>query len=489
MKETVAPENFILDNKFHSFKIEEDGEIVDVETKAGKGLANSAMTGTLNITKKSADGVIEGWKFRITSVDVPTLPEGVSYDETFTTDAEGKISVTLRIGTYKVEEVTTGVTGYLFPDAKDIEIKWNEDTDTEMENTPYGKIVLNKVDEFNTITYVAGAVYAVYKDVNENKTYEEDIDTFVSNLNEVEEGVYVLDKAEYGNYLVKEVKAPKGYLVDKNYYPISIGEAGAEVPVFNEKEKDTDAPIFVETPITGNVEITKVDEDYPDEKLSGAEFTIFEKDKKTEVGKLTEVEKGVYRYEGLRYGEYYLQETKAPKYFIRDVNFYYFEIVNNGETVTIANDELGKGTFINSPEAGEIKIVKTSYNNKVDGFTFEIKGTAYTGQEYCEQFITDKNGIISVKGLRAGRYTIHEVRNEATKGYILPADEELTIERLGDVAVANMYNGDNPKTGVLGDDNVLPIATFAAFVGTGIILITPTAKRKRKYRVIRTHKK
>ena len=489
LKETVAPENFILDNKFHSFKIEEDGEIVDVETKAGKGLANSAMTGTLNITKKSADGVIEGWKFRITSVDVPTLPEGVSYDETFTTDAEGKISVTLRIGTYKVEEVTTGVTGYLFPDAKDIEIKWNENTDAEMENTPYGKIVLNKVDEFNTITYVAGAVYAVYKDVNENKTYEEDIDTFVSNLNEVEKGVYVLDKAEYGNYLVKEVKAPKGYLVDKNYYPITIGEAGAEVPVFNEKEKDTDVPIFVETPITGNVEITKVDEDYPDEKLSGAEFTIFEKDKKTEVGKLTEVEKGVYRYEGLRYGEYYLQETKAPKYFIRDVNFYYFEIVNNGETVTIANDELGKGTFINSPEAGEIKIVKTSYNNKVDGFTFEIKGTAYTGQEYCEQFITDKNGIISVKGLRAGRYTIHEVRNEATKGYILPADEELTIERLGDVAVANMYNGDNPKTGVLGDDNVLPIATFAAFVGTGIILITPTAKRKRKYRVIRTHKK
>ena len=489
LKETKAPENFVLDEDFHAFSITEDGKIVDVETKAGKGLENSAMTGTLNITKKSADGVLEGWKFRITSIDVPTLPEGVSYDETFTTDAEGKISVTLRIGTYKVEEVTTGVTGYLFPDAKDIEIKWNEDTDTEMENTPYGKIVLNKVDEFNTITYVAGAVYAVYKDVNENKTYEEDIDTFVSNLNEVEEGVYVLDKAEYGNYLVKEVKAPKGYLVDKNYYPISIGEAGAEVPVFNEKEKDTDAPIFVETPITGNVEITKVDEDYPDEKLSGAEFTIFEKDKKTEVGKLTEVEKGVYRYEGLRYGEYYLQETKAPKYFIRDVNFYYFEIVNNGETVTIANDELGKGTFINSPEAGEIKIVKTSYNNKVDGFTFEIKGTAYTGQEYCEQFITDKNGIISVKGLRAGRYTIHEVRNEATKGYILPADEELTIERLGDVAVANMYNGDNPKTGVLGDDNVLPIATFAAFVGTGIILITPTAKRKRKYRVIRTHKK
>ena len=489
LKETVAPENFILDKEFHAFSITEDGEIVDVETEAGKGLANSAMTGTLNITKKSADSVIEGWKFRITSVDVPTLPEGVSYDETFTTDAEGKISFTLRIGTYKVEEVTTGVTGYLFPDAKDIEIKWNEDTDTEMENTPYGKIVLNKVDEFNTITYVAGAVYAVYKDVNGNKTYEEEIDTFVSNLNEVKKGVYVLDKAEYGNYLVKEVKAPKGYLVDKNYYPISIGEAGAEVPVFNEKEKDTDAPIFVETPITGNVEITKVDEDYPDEKLSGAEFTIFEKDKKTEVGKLTEVEKGVYRYEGLRYGEYYLQETKAPKYFIRDVNFYYFEIVNNGETVTISNDELGKGTFINSPEAGEIKIVKTSYNNKVDGFTFEIKGTAYTGQEYCEQFITDKNGIISVKGLRAGRYTIHEVRNEATKGYILPADEVLTIERLGDVAVANMYNGDNPKTGVLGDDNVLPIATFAAFVGTGIILITPTAKRKRKYRVIRTHKK
>ena len=43
-------------------------------------------------------------------------------------------------------------------------------------------------------------------------------------------------------------------------------------------------------------------------------------------GYLQKIAKGVYRYEGLRYGEYYLQETKAPKYFIRDVNFITNEI-------------------------------------------------------------------------------------------------------------------------------------------------------------------
>lgn len=92
--------------------------------------------------------------------------------------------------------------------------------------------------------------------------------------------------------------------------------------------------------------------------MTGAIFTVYKSDKKTVVGTLKETETGVYSLEGLVYGEYYVQETKAPEYFVRDVNFYYFEIVNDGETVEVSNDELGKGTFINSPAKGEIKIVK-----------------------------------------------------------------------------------------------------------------------------------
>ena len=98
---------------------------------------------------------------------------------------------------------------------------------------------------------------------------------------------------------------------------------------------------FVNKVIVGNVTLTKVDEDYPENKLTGAVFTVYKSDKKTVVGTMKEIETGVYQLEGLAYGEYYVQETKAPKYFVRDVNFYYFQIVNDGETVEVSNDELG----------------------------------------------------------------------------------------------------------------------------------------------------
>ena len=388
--------------------------------------------------------------------------------------------VDLPTGTYTVTEHNKNKAYLMENEVQTITVKDEQTSRLSFTNRAIkGSVHTTKIDADYPDVKLSGAIFTVYK--AEGNGYVE-----IGTLDEIEQGEYQLDNLYYGDYKLVETKAPTNYVRDTKEYKFSIGENsdGAVINIETNVGKG-----FENQPYRGTVRVTKIDKDYPENKLTGAEFTIFAKDKKTEVGKLTEVEKGVYRYEGLRYGEYYLQETKAPEYFIRDINFYYFEIVNNGETVTIANDELGKGTFINSPEEGEIKIVKTSYNNKVDGFTFEIKGTAYTGQEYCEQFITDKNGIISVKGLRAGHYTIHEVRNEATKGYILPDDEELTIEHLGDVAVANMYNGDNPNTGIIGDDNVLPIATFAALVGTGAILIVPTTRRKRKYKVIGTHKK
>ena len=81
------------------------------------------------------------------------------------------------------------------------------------------------------------------------------------------------------------------------------------------------------------------------------------------------------------------------------MNFYYFEIVNNGETVTVSNEEIGKGTFINSPQKGEIKIIKTSYDNEVEGIKFKVTGTEFVGNKPYEQtFVTDENGdVITVR--------------------------------------------------------------------------------------------
>lgn len=286
-------------------------------------------------------------------------------------------------------------------------------------------------------------------------------------------GKFELTELPTGKYTITEINNAEGYLPKTQVKTITV-------------TKDATASAeFVNKVIVGNVTLTKVDEDYPENKLTGAVFTVYKSDKKTVVGTMKETETGVYSLEGLVYGEYYVQETKAPEYFVRDVNFYYFQIVNDGETVEVSNDELGKGTFINSPQKGEIKIVKTSYDNKVEGFKFEVSGTTYTGQTFSKIYTTDKNGIIRINDLRAGEYTIHEVKDEASAGYLLPEDKQLTIDRDGAMLVANMHNSklpDNPPTGASEDSftQTAVIIISMVMMSAAVVLVFPLSKRKRK---------
>ena len=286
-------------------------------------------------------------------------------------------------------------------------------------------------------------------------------------------GKFELTELPTGKYTITEINNAEGYLPKTQVKTITV-------------TKDATASAeFVNKVIVGNVTLTKVDEDYPENKLTGAVFTVYKSDKKTVVGTLKETETGVYSLEGLVYGEYYVQETKAPEYFVRDVNFYYFQIVNDGETVEVSNDELGKGTFINSPQKGEIKIVKTSYDNKVEGIHFEVTGKTYTGQTFKKTYTTDKNGIIRIKDLRAGEYTIHEVKDSASAGYLLPEDKQLTIDRDGAKLVAEMHNSkipDNPPTGASEDSftQTAVIIISMVMMSAAVVLAFPLSKRKRK---------
>lgn len=286
-------------------------------------------------------------------------------------------------------------------------------------------------------------------------------------------GKFELTELPTGKYTITEINNAEGYLPKTQVKTITV------------TKNATASAEFVNKVIVGNVTLTKVDEDYPENKLTGAVFTVYKSDKKTVVGTMKETETGVYSLEGLVYGEYYVQETKAPEYFVRDVNFYYFQIVNDGETVEVSNDELGKGTFINSPQKGEIKIVKTSYDNKVEGIHFEVTGKTYTGQTFKKTYTTDKNGIIRINDLRAGEYTIHEVKDSASAGYLLPEDKQLTIDRDGAMLVANMHNSkipDNPPTGASEDSftQTAVIIISMVMMSAAVVLVFPLSKRKRK---------
>ena len=339
---------------------------------------------------------------------------------------------------------------------------------------PNGLTTAQKAElEKNVYFTIKNADGAYLKAVSKNGKY-------VYNGSQTAEARFMLTNSKFeltelptGKYTITEINNAEGYLPKTQVKTITV-------------TKDATASAeFVNKVIVGNVTLTKVDEDYPENKLTGAVFTVYKSDKKTVVGTLKETETGVYSLEGLVYGEYYVQETKAPEYFVRDVNFYYFQIVNDGETVEVSNDELGKGTFINSPQKGEIKIVKTSYDNKVEGIHFEVTGKTYTGQSFSKIYTTDENGIIHITDLRAGEYNIHEVADDASAGYLLPDDKQLTIDRDGAMLVAEMHNSkipENPPTGASEDSftQTAVIIISMVMMSAAVVLVFPLSKRKRK---------
>ncbi|MFR0862706.1 MAG: collagen binding domain-containing protein [Pseudoruminococcus massiliensis] len=78
--------------------------------------------------------------------------------------------------------------------------------------------------------------------------------------------------------------------------------------------------------IKGNIEMTKVDKDYPDNHLSGAVFEVYsdtntdgklDKDDKL-LGEMTELDGGIYQMKELRYGKYLVREKTAPTGFVLD---------------------------------------------------------------------------------------------------------------------------------------------------------------------------
>ena len=160
------------------------------------------------------------------------------------------------------------------------------------------------------------------------------------------------------------------------------------------------------------------------------------------LGKLSEVSTGIYEMTDLVYAGYFVQETKAPEGFYLDENAYYFEIVEDGKIVTVEN-EAGKG-FMNAAQVGSLKIVKTSSDGKVDGFTFRVTGP----NGYAQNFTTGADGVILIENLRIGEYTVSEVSDSASAAYVLPADKTATVFE-GVTATVEMHNvpRDTPKTG------------------------------------------
>ena len=429
---------------------------------------NTLKRGSLEVVKTAEDGLNEGVKFHLTGTSLAGLP----VDEYAVTGSNGKaVFSDVLIGTdYILSEVDTGII-YVVPEGQTTAVEWNTVTQVEVRNVlKKWSATVTKRDAETGLPQgdatLAGAVYGVYRG-------EELVDTYITD----ESGQFTTTDYVCGNdWTIRELSPSEGYLLNDTVYPV-----GAEPQHYTE-EYNPIALDVTEQVIRGGVTLTKVDKDYPENKLEGAVFEVYRDSNRNQelddedelLGTMEELGGGEYALTGLCYGGYFAKEAQAPEGFYLDENAYYFAITEDGETVTVEN-EAGKG-FVNAAQVGSLRIVKTSSDGKLEGFSFRVTGA----NGYDQVFQTDAEGFILVEGLRIGDYTVSEVRDGTSDGYLLPADKTASVFE-GAVTEVEMHNEKKPALEVPQTGDNSHMALWLGLLGiSGIGAAAILLMRKRK---------
>lgn len=363
-----------------------EGNVVGIKTNSGT-VINDMYYGYVKIQKKTnTNKGLSGIKFIISG----TSDAGVKVSTTVTTDKNGvAVSGPILVGTYTItEDKSTIPAGYI--DGKTIDevvVKKGEVADAKSYDywNYYTEVSLTKVNAARPNIKIDGAVFAVYKDVNGNGTYEADVDTLYKidsqhsdNLESDGDGKYSLSGLEFGKYLIKEIVAPKSdlftYKVDKTYYPVTIDKDHLSVQVANNGHN------FEEEPEPCKITLTKR---IPLDEINGNIWyqhgtPIFVLELEDDIGRVyrhsyaftkdyvdahTFTENGKkyvemsYTWENMTPGAYTASEVKTSRYSLKNVINVEKGIYNSKDKVvnfTIKSNEEGKATFYN---------VKNTYKN------------------------------------------------------------------------------------------------------------------------------
>ena len=488
--ETKAPEGMVINKDGHQVELTYAGQEVAV-TEIATSFYNERQKVKISLEKvleqDETFGIGKNDEMKNISFGLYAKEDIVSESGTvipvdglieiigLTEDGTATVATDLPFGSYYIKEMATDehyilndeqyafTFDYVGQDTKTVEIKVNEGKPIE-NKLIYGSVSGKKVDENGEA--LAGAVIGIFKADETEFTAEHAFMTVKSG----EDGSFSFKKVPYGNWIVKEIEAPEGFVLDDTAHAVTIDkdEQVIEVEITNEY-------------IHGNIRLTKVDADYPDNKLTGATFEVYKDvngdgkldDKDELVGNLEETSVGIYEMQESLYGKYLVKETKAPEGFVLDDGVYSVSITEDEKTYDVEN-KAGVG-FINQAMKGNLKIKKTSSDGKVEGFTFRITGV----NGYDSTFTTDKNGEIFVDGLRIGEYTVSEISDNVSAGYILPADKKITVQVDSTVEI-EMHNElrDTPKTG---DDSRTGLwMVLAGLSAAGIAATVIASKRKKK---------
>ena len=492
VREITAPYGMVLNGEIHIAELVYAGQNISV-TETAASFFNERQRveiGLVKVLEKNeifnigTNGEMKNISFglfaaeEIVSASGTSIPtDGLIEIITLNEDGTAKIKTDLPIGNYYVKELAADE-HYILSDTKyPVNFEYaGQDTATVKIDANNGKTIKNdliygsvsgkKVDEDGNA--LGGALIGIFRTSDGEFTKEKALMTTVS----AEDGSFSFENIPFGTWYIREIEQPTGFVLNDTVYPVTVGQNGQVVEVE-----------IVNKHIRGNITLTKVDADYPENKLTGATFEVYKDnngdgkldDGDTLVGTLTESEMGVYEMKDLLYGHYLVKETKAPDGFLPDMGVYPVFVDTDGATYAIEN-KAGVG-FVNATMKGSLKIIKTSSDGKVEGFSFRVTGA----NGYDEIFKTDENGEIFIEGLRIGEYTVSEVADSLSAAYNRPADKTATV-MTDSTTIVEMHNVfmDNPKTG----DNSKLGLWFAllglSVAGIGVTAYTAIKNRKKE---------
>ena len=319
VEETKAPTGYEIDDTPQTVYLSgKEQDVVTVEFSNGKH-GNLIITKIDSATKQPLPGA----QFKITTSDgsfVGNYGGTVTSNGIYTTDSNGVIKLPqLADGWYTATELKAAK-GYLLDTTPhNFEVKAGKTTSLTVENTQASSILIHKVD-----SVTGKGIYGVTFLVSDSKGNP--IGQYTSDQN----GYVYIDKTlTDGKYLVRELQAADGYVLDTTVRTFYV-EYGA-----------TSTITWKNTPTMGQIQITKKSaDDNPYNALAagtflpGATFEIYNRAGDL-VNTVVTDKNGVAKSDTLPLGRYTIRETKAPVFYSATTQPIEVEIEFSGQIVRV----------------------------------------------------------------------------------------------------------------------------------------------------------